>query len=765
MQPQCSRFSTLIIAHIRDLILILIWISIALVLVPTTALSFDLSLIQGTAIRMIDLGISPFLFWKFGVPYLVLNIWTYLSHFVFQMMGFSPVASIHIAAKLPLLAASLATAAILRRLAYEYGSSWEQSKVVALAWLFSPIAIWVSCVQYQIEPVTALTILAALYCIKRGKFLSAGLITGIGASVEYVPLLIFVYVMLSVREHNVSIRNGVFYCLSTLFSLSVCFLPNLLSSTGRSGLSLIDKVTATSGGASTPVPIKTRSLWELWHVLGLPNNVVHYWIFVEILVITLILVIYLIKLSPRKPCPRPYSAEVALVMAIIATVILDPASLPQFALLVQTALFILVCIKRLNLLAAIAIPLGGVITWLFDYNAYQFFLDLRPHIYQHIRSLLPVPSQNIATPPSEFNERISIGFGASYYLATIAAVAASVHKNRHTKNTGLKMISACIVVCLLPLMIWTLQPYIIHRVFSSSPDLLMDDIGAVDPINVPLSVRSINRNDSIAVTHNNLVEVINKSKIQPDVTEEFTSQSILSQTAIGGQATHPYGVIDDWAYTKQYISSLWIRTLVHDDIWSQRSSVNRGRLLFPKVFLNGNVTPVYSVSWVVPGWVVVTIRAAATTVSANGVINLVVNGPQGTQVISNASPEGTPYLAVRAASGYFVVGYDGKSRQVQFHANQSGIGSISNLWSGNRIGKSVRIEGLSSSGIRKGDLQTMLTLRASWPLWDIESLRYRSIGELLGCLLIIGSLVTGFFSYAMYERKPNPDRRDLPADC
>ena len=358
---------------------IAVFFALCLVLAPAIAESFDLTLLTADPSRWLQWHQNLFTNWKFGAPYAVLNATSFCLHFYLAALGFTPVVAQHVATKLPLIAAALGDGVLLSKLAPA-----RVARKVRAGWLLSPVVLWVAAGQPQVEPLSALGLLLALYLARRGHLAFASCIAVVGASFEYYPIAYFAVPILLCASLSGTerLKAAARTFFGALIGLLVAFPEALFSSSDRGYIIGGLQSTARTGANA---PLQARSIWfPLRHFISAPRFG-RLWIEVFAAIVMTILITSIVTM-------RSYSDELAVAVVavvVILSVIFEPESLPQFSAIAALGLFLLVGAVNLPVSIAALLPLPGLISWFAQDSWTQFTADVNPQALAHVWSGFP----------------------------------------------------------------------------------------------------------------------------------------------------------------------------------------------------------------------------------------------------------------------------------------------------------------------------------------------------------------------------------------
>jgi hypothetical protein len=338
-------------------------IVIALVLVPVTSHPYDLSVLTGNAEAWLRWGVSPFYQWKFGLDYALLTVLAQTLRAFLALFGTPGVAAIHVAWKLPLVAANVLSAAYFYRLGLRFRP--QSALLLACLWLINPVVLWVSAGHGQVESIAILSLLAALDLALSGHLLLAGFVTGLGAGFEYFPIVAVVVIFIWRRAGLLPQRRPVLvYSLGLVIALLACFGPLLLDTVARAGLvgGLV-----SSGGLDQNPALSSLSIWA-W--LGPDQSRLWPWLFLATAV-----VFFLVFARSR-------TGRAGIVVAtglLILGLVWDANTLPQFAAVAALCLGLLALVSDVEPVLLLGVPAAGLATYFFlldggksDVNAFFF---------------------------------------------------------------------------------------------------------------------------------------------------------------------------------------------------------------------------------------------------------------------------------------------------------------------------------------------------------------------------------------------------------
>lgn len=629
-------------------------IACAAVLVPVASHPYDLAVLSGNAQAWLNWGFSPFYNWKFGLDYSALTVLAQALRAFLAGLGVPGTVAIHVAWKLPLVAANLLTAGVMYRLALRLAPG--RAVLLASLWLVNPVVLWVSAGHGQIESVAILCVFAALALALEGRLFASGLVTGMGVGFEYFPIAVVGLIIVWWRAGQLPGRRPlVLFGAGLLLSLAVWFLPVILDPVGRP--SLFGGLAFSGGFSSTP----NQSLLTIWAWLG------YRWAFLWPLLLA-ISGIACLALAWRFAKPGPAAGLVFLSMVLILAVLLDVNALPQFSMIAAAALWLLALVVPVQPFGMIAVPVAGETTaflWLDRgaSTANAYFFDAWAATGAQ---LWPVPQ----------SEQATVLLGHVFSLGLVALIIYVVAMYRAPR--WLEWPTAAVGgagLCLL-LVVWASQPAIWRAALSAAPSANLPDFDQfVATRDGHVVVRS---QDTLEVSYSeSLIAASRQGSVRPLIGLDLSVEDLYSHEsatkALPAQSwPNRLATIPRWERFSSTIQSLWVEVLVGSPSWSETSppktsdiALRIGQASIPPERLR-----LVSSSPGLTGWALVDFRVPSTAVDAKGRLDLLPSAPS---LMWNGSDEG-PWVRILPASGALNALIDGAATQVTFQLDPAGQG-------------------------------------------------------------------------------------------
>ena len=629
----------------RDQVVLALFLVLALLIAPTTAESFDLTLLYASPQHWLEFGVSVLTNWKFGVVYALQETLDLLLASGLHSLGLGAVAALHLGPKLLFVAAAATTAVLLRDITRSAGS---HSPTPHLLWLLSPVTLWVAAGQPQVEPMTALFMAGSVRAWQLKRPVLFGILVGLGTGYEYLPAVCLALPLLALVLKPGAAAAKAFLVSggSFLAALLLQFGPTLLSSTARR-LLLLGLTATQAGGAAAPT--KSRSLWFPLSVLFGASRLEPLWpvVFLGMAALTLLLVVR------RYRHDDPFRAGVvALACLLLLVVVLDPLSLPQFGLLLQLGLLLLIAVGELRSpIVALGIPVAALFSWFLHFSWHQFLLDLIPTLGAYGTSVWP-------TYPVSYSGYVLLGALASIGSVAVAAYVvarpssqgtASQPDNRHLPAPGTALALTLAAVLSFTIFLQADQPAALIALLSPSPSHLFDYPFLVNPEDLRTSVTATTDPPGLRATvARSLAQSVSSGNSPAYVSLALSPRPLYSQRHVGAALTSfraphiPVGsrYIDTTAVDLQ----LLVRSDTVLPITSER--------LWPVLRMSGAVIKASSISRILVNWWRVSYRIP-TQVLRGGLVSIA--SPKGHPLKGlavNGSRSGTPFEIIDSSSGF-----------------------------------------------------------------------------------------------------------------
>ena len=369
----------------RAIVLALITNIVAsLVLLPIAGNPFDLSAIIGTSNAYMSWGVSPWLHWKFGGAYAVYDLMAAGGSRVLVHLGLQEASAALVAFKGPLILANVASGYLILRIMGRLRP--ELARRSAVTWFLNPVTVGVAGLIGQVEPITVLCILGAVYALLDGRRWVAVVFIAVGTGFEFVPFLALGVPVLVRRGGNRSDfrRTIVTIVVGSLLSL-LNFAPLLVSETYR--LSFVrDLIGNTSG--QVQLGVKNGTVWKLFGPVG--AGLAGHWVLLSVVLVLVLFVFAGYKLRGAGEEVRWAGAIGWLGVSLVVLPVMDPASNPQFYLLVLCGLYLISAFTDLGVVVLAVAPAMRLVGTIVGGSLYQYFESAFREALSAGNALLPV---------------------------------------------------------------------------------------------------------------------------------------------------------------------------------------------------------------------------------------------------------------------------------------------------------------------------------------------------------------------------------------
>ena len=195
------------------------------ILAPFTEHQFDVGTFKNMATLAYSLNINPLYYWSYGPVWLYIILGVYPFYLLVSLVQPSELIA-NLVIKFPLIIGDLALGACLYYLSNSVTKNGRLSKIVAAAWLFNPLVIFVSSVHGMFDQLPALfTLLSLVFLAKRKIGLSAIFLSVAFSTKLYVIVLVPFLLLPIVKERlSKALRFLVAFSVSTF----ILYSPYLL---------------------------------------------------------------------------------------------------------------------------------------------------------------------------------------------------------------------------------------------------------------------------------------------------------------------------------------------------------------------------------------------------------------------------------------------------------------------------------------------------------------------------------------------------------
>lgn len=725
-------------------------------LVPTASYSYDEVGLVGAANDWLRWGLPLFNSSKVGIDVPVLGLLAEALAHTIRLTGLvSGVAAIHIAYKLPLLLANVGTAVSLGRLARRFG--FRHSQMVAVLWLFNPVSFWVAAGHGQIECLSVFTAVGSFDLLLSGWPVAAGVLCALGAAVEYFPLAVAAAAVFLVAHRRLGFGAFGRYLAALLAGLAACFGPLLTSSILRAGT-----LAAFSGGV-TPTHVANAappspwgfSVWSLFPSAEIPPTPAL--ASVSLLLVAGVFVVATIAVR-RGTCHPERVACGTVGLLLVLTVIVNPITNPQYALIAGGGLFLFTIAFGLSIWAAAFIPLAGLLTYLIYESPWVFFYDLWGQRAVHL------PQLPVSSLAAVFLARV---FTIGSLVVVAWTVAIQLRRRQITlrdpgghKRFGL-LLGTSLVGCSILASLGAV-PAFWSAVAPGGPVQPIDFNGfiAVSPQDTVLTPNILKVRYPRLLFH-----WASGASLKPSSEVEVVPTSLFvppRSTIAMATPTSRWPQIRLSVPTGQVRGSLWVRLLVGSPSWTSPSAPSLTNVTF---LANGRPVRASSVAWSTPTWATVNLLIPDTILGSSGMLTLrappVVDKWDTSGLPARAGGAGSaggpvfvgagrrpwePIINVLPGTGSFHAPVNGTRWHLHYSTSVTGAQTPVATISGFPV--TSRFE-LPRSAVPFG-ITSVLTAGLHWP--PAAPFRHREMLLVTGCAWAVVLAVLGLFAILSFRR-------------
>jgi hypothetical protein len=626
----------------------------ALVIMPVTSHPYDIAVLTGNMQAWLQWGFSPFYNWKFGIDYVGLTFLTQGLRALLVSFGVPGTAALHVAWKLPLVAANLVSAGFIYRL----GLRFVPGRAAALAalWLVNPAMLWIAAGHGQIESIAVLSVLAALELTLAGHLFVAGLVAGFGVGFEYFPIAVLGAIVVWRRGGYLEGRRPLIaFGAGLAAAVTVCFLPLVLDPIARP--SLINGLHTTANIGSQPTD-RLLSVWA-WADNRWGNN----WplLFAALSSASLVLA--------WRNAQKGMAVALQLVaVLLLLAVLLDINAIALFAVVAAAGLWLLSISIPVPPTALIVVPTCGVATaFLFldggASNATAYFYD--DWAFQ---------GANVVSFPQ--SAAGSTFLGHVFSLGLIATVGYAALRLPALSRIGWKVAAAIGTGLCVLIVLWTAQPAVWQAMLRTAPTANVPDF---DPFVATRygAVTTLNQGTLQVVYPQALVTASTDAQRQPNAGLRITMRDLVVRNGVGKTfpPSHWPGravLIPDWERLRNTVDTLWIEALIGSPAWTVNFAPHESDAW---LLINGKEIAADRISLVashpgLTGWALADFRVPARLIEPSGRLDPLI-GPD--SVLWNGSDNG-PWIRIAPAAGTFPATINNKLYEGSYELEPNGIG-------------------------------------------------------------------------------------------
>ena len=542
----------------------------ACVLMPVAGHPYDLAALTSSSGAWLRWGVPLFYHWKFGFDLTTLAVGAQSLSFVLEHLGMSGAAALAVAWKLPLVLADLLVGAILVDLGRQMRC--QRPALMPTLWLASPVPLWVSAGHGQVESLTILSIVLSLDLLLRNRPLLAGVVAGLGIGIEYLPALVALVVIFWLYVSVLNNREVYRFVAGCAGALAFCFGPSLSTYLGRisllGGLSFTAAVTSHSGNLGAA----SRAGSSLWTIFDASPG--SFWV-AALLATSVALVIVLARMARRAESTtnRKRLGILAAGGLLLCVALLDPGALPQFSVLVLGGLCTVgLCVElspaviifgpSLQLAAGFIFVYGG------DFQSYWYDMWVMTGV-----SGWPFPQSPLVADWLARLGAVVVALGLLFALTQILGSKIS----ERLRSVVARLSIAAGVLSVAFLVTWSLQPAFWQGVGPRGPSTLADFS----------SITAFQRGAVSTAPNRTLIsfppqEVLaaRESTIPPSLKLTVGMRPFFAQTTANavrpGDGAGQTLTIPGWVRERTQVHSLWVSVLLGKPAWRSGTAVLGG---------------------------------------------------------------------------------------------------------------------------------------------------------------------------------------------
>jgi Glycosyltransferase family 87 len=581
----------------------------AFALMPVAGHPYDLAALTSTSGAWLRWGVPLFYHWKFGFDLSVLSVGSQSLSFVLEHLGMSGAAALAVAWKLPLVLADLLVGVILVDLGRQLRC--RRPSLIATLWLISPVPLWVSAGHGQIESLTILAIVLALDMLLRRRPLLAGVVAGLGIGVEYLPALVALVVIFWLYVSVIERREAYRFVMGCAGALAFCFGPLLSTEVGRAsllgGLAFSGTAASHSGYLQAAGPAGS-SLWAVFDVSPGP-----WWLIATLSASGALVIVIAHRARGRdSTADRTRLGILTAGGLLLCVTLFDPGALPQFSVLVFGGLCLVgVCVDLSPAVIILGpfLQLAAGLLFVYGGSFQSYWYDMWAATGA---SGWPFPQSLLASDWAAWLGVVVVALGL--LLAPCHLIGAKIPARLRVFVTRSSIAVGALGMAFLA--IWSLQPAFWQGVGSNGPSTLADftSITALQPGSV-----SLTPGHALVSFSPQEVRAARESTVRPSLELTVTARPFLARTradaARSGHSIVQPLRIPGWRREKAQVHSLWVSLLLGRSAWRSPVKSFGG---VPALAVKGLSISSSDVTWVAPGWAVVTYDVPASRVSPRG---------------------------------------------------------------------------------------------------------------------------------------------------
>ena len=421
----------------------------------------------------------------------------------------------------------------------------------------------------------------------RKRWFLAGIVAGLGAGFEYVPLVAVVTVAIIVVAGQAPVKAGLRFALGLIATLAACFGPLLATSVARASLlqGVLGHATA-HGGA---IDLKPGSLRYLaGRPVGATFMESHWlWLLACVAVAAAAAGVFPTR---RGSHSAPFAAAG---LILVTATILNPSTLPQYSVLALCGLCLIALDVDVSPTLIFGPPMLTIIAFTFSGPVYAYFQDSDPKVFSQGAHLLP----QVPTIPAAYVFLATVAMALEVVVVVVwmdhslrarRTVCPIQTPNRIPYHRNLFIPGALQATALALALAWSTQAPLWSHLLGSYPAQLFDTPYVTSQRTA--TTTEVRGTEITATFQTLLAHAAARARPSPGLVLDYSAQDLRKQESVGGvphrgrNVTIPVTLPSSRAAFR--VTTIDIMVLAHSPHWTTPASVDGraridGRVLLP----------------------------------------------------------------------------------------------------------------------------------------------------------------------------------------